>query len=110
MANTNIYDLLKNIKKRPSAYLYNPSITHLHTLLAGYDLAKMEQNIPPTEQDFEFDKFQQWIQKKYDILSTLSWATIILENSQDEKDALNKFFELFEEFTNEVSQTEISQT
>ena len=94
----NIYDLLENIRKRPHAYLFKHSIIHLRTFLAGYGTAKLEQNIPLTEQDLEFDNFQQWIQEKYDVLSSKSWAIIILENSQDETEALNNFFELFEEF------------
>jgi hypothetical protein len=98
-----IYDLLKNIKKRPNAYLFKKDIIHLRTLLAGYDLAKAEQNISLTKQDLEFDEFQQWIQDKYNVLASKSWATIILENSTNEEDAFNKFFELFNEFRNQVS-------
>lgn len=103
-------ELLHQIKKRPGMFLDSPSIKSLQMLMMGYNIARRDQNIPLTKQEIEFQGFQQWIQDKYNVLSSKSWATIILENSQDERDALNKFFELFEEFTNEVSQTEISQT
>jgi hypothetical protein len=103
-------ELLHQIKKRPGMFLDSPSIKSLQMLMMGYNIARRDQNIPLTKQELEFQGFQQWIQDKYNVLSSKSWATIILENSQDERDALNKFFDLFEEFTNEVSQTKISQT
>lgn len=98
----NIYDLFENIKKRPGAFLFERSITDLRTLMTGYYLAKMELNITPTEQDLEFDRFQQWIQNKYNVTASKSWATIILENSNNETEAFNGFFELLEEFKNEI--------
>lgn len=100
----NIYDIFENVKKRPGAFLFERSIIHLNTLISGYYLAKMELNITPTEQDMEFDKFQQWIQDKYNVKANKSWATIILENSVSEIDAFNKFFELFEEFRSEINE------
>ncbi|MGL6337683.1 MAG: hypothetical protein ACRC80_00920 [Waterburya sp.] len=104
-----IYELLKNIKQRPKMYLGSLSITKLHMLLIGYNIGKMEKNLNKIEEDSKFRDFQQWIQEKYNVLSSKSWANIILENSMNEEDAFNKFFELFEEFINEVSQKEISQ-
>jgi len=46
----------------------------------------------------DFDNFQEWIQRRFDIQSCQSWAKIILFYSHDERGALEKFFELFEEF------------
>ncbi|MCC3439960.1 hypothetical protein [Microcoleus sp. PH2017_05_CCC_O_A] len=44
------------------------------------------------------DGFQEWIQERYQITSTHGWDSIILFFSADEKDALDKFFKLLEEF------------
>jgi hypothetical protein len=48
-------------------------------------------------------EFQDWIQEKYDILDSKSWANIILENSTGEEEAFNNFFELFDEFRNQIN-------
>lgn len=100
-----IYDLLENIKKRPKMYLGSSSITRLHMLLIGYNIGINEGGSDKIKEEFKFQDFQKWIQKKYDVLSSKSWATIILENSANESDALNKFFELFEEFINDIRET-----
>lgn len=51
----------------------------------------------PLQQENPLDGFQDWIQKKFNIDSSQSWANIILFFSQDERDALD-IFQLFEEF------------
>jgi hypothetical protein len=81
-------------------YLGTKSITHLRTLLIGYELARSDMGLPKTEQEQEFNCFQEWIQKKFKDESTHSWASIILLNSEDEGKALERFFELLEEFQN----------
>ena len=44
-------------------------------------------------------EFQDWIQEKYKIRSTQSWAQIILFYSTSEYDGLDNFFQLFDEFS-----------
>lgn len=51
------------------------------------------------------DEFQEWIQNKYHVKASKSWATIILESSTNETEAFYKFFELLEEFRNEIRKT-----
>lgn len=91
-------DMLQSIKQRPGMYLGKCSITRLHSFLIGYMGARQDLGLPTTEQETEFDKFQEWVQERFDIKSSHSWNDIILFYSADERDALNKFFELFEEF------------
>jgi hypothetical protein len=99
-----IYKLLENIKKRPKMYIGSLSITKLHMLLMGYSMAKMEVSLNKTiEESAELREFQDWIQEKYDILDSKSWANIILENSTGEEEAFNNFFELFDEFRNQIN-------
>ena len=95
-----LYDMLQNIKQRPGMYLGKCSITRLSMLLAGYAMARAELGLPVTEQEKAFGGFQDWIQERYKITSTHGWDSIILFYSADERDALNKFFELFEKFRN----------
>ncbi len=85
-------------------YLGTLSITRLYMLLTGYSIARMEQNLNKTEEEFIWVAFQQWIQDKYNVLSSKSWATIILENSTDERGASHflilMFFVLCQGHTN----------
>lgn len=95
-----LYDMLQNIKQRPGMYLGKCSITRLNMLLAGYAMARAELGLPVTEQEKEFGGFQDWIQERYKMTSSHGWDSIILFYSADEREALNKFFELFEKFRN----------
>jgi len=58
----------------------------------------MDLQIFDTEQELEFRGFQDWIQERYDTTTCHSWASIILLNSEDDKAAFWKFFDLLEEY------------
>lgn len=93
-----LYDLLGKIKQRSSLYLGNRSLSHLHVFLDGYTFARRQLGIPVTEQETKFEEFQEWIENRFNQADTQSWSRIILFYSEDEADALNRFFDLFEEF------------
>ncbi|QLE58914.1 hypothetical protein [Nostoc sp. TCL26-01] len=103
--NEYLYHLLARIKQRPGMYIGQCSITRLNMLLIGYSQARMELGLPRTKQEENFDKFQEWIQNKYNSTVTQGWDSIILLNSTDEKDALYKFFHLFEQFLHQQEST-----
>jgi hypothetical protein len=58
-----------------------------------------------TEQEKKFTEFQGWIQQKFKISSSQSWDKVILFYSEDERTALLRFFELFEEFISSDNKT-----
>lgn len=93
-----LYELLGKIKQRPSLYLGKRSLSHLHVFLDGYTFACRQLGIPLTEQEKKFEEFQEWIEIRFNQVSTQSWSRIILFYSEDEAAALNRFFELLEEF------------
>ncbi|AFY41198.1 hypothetical protein [Nostoc sp. PCC 7107] len=96
-----IYDeILKGVKKRPGMFLGSSSITKLDMVLRGASLARREAGVAPTKSEKSFEGFQSWIQEKYGIKTGQSWAKIILFYSIDEYEALQKFFELYEEYIN----------
>jgi hypothetical protein len=66
--------------------------------LSGYSVAKHELGEQPTKQDRDFTEFPEWIRKKFNVQTSQSWANIILFYSEDETKALDRFFELFDEF------------
>ncbi|MDZ8065045.1 MAG: hypothetical protein RMY64_05305 [Nostoc sp. DedQUE08] len=102
-------EIPSNIKKRPGMFLGRNSITRLDMLLRGYSLARREVGVPPTEPEKEFEGFQSWIEEKYGINSGQSWSKIILFYSVDEHEALQKFFELFEEYLNRNKSLEVDE-
>ena len=109
--NHDYYDeLLGMIKKRPGMYLGTSSITRLDMLLRGCSLARREVDVEPTKAEGEFEGFQSWIQEKYGIKSNQSWAKIILFYSMDETEALERFFELYEEYFNRNKSSEINES
>ncbi|MEH2275432.1 MAG: hypothetical protein V7K40_11740 [Nostoc sp.] len=102
-------EILGAIKKRPGMYLGTSSITRLDMLLRGYSFVRREVGVPPTEPEREFEGFQSWVQEKYGINSGQSWSKIILFYSVDEDEALQKFFELFEEYLNRNKSSEVDE-
>jgi hypothetical protein len=102
-----LYDLIRNIQKRPAMYLGQPSIIHLRTFLAGYFFARHQLGQPETKQEQHFSGFQAWIQQRFNVASSQSWDKVILFFSQDEQKALDQFFELFDEFS-KTEQTQAS--
>ncbi len=95
---SNLYELISKIQKRPSMYLGKPAISNLRSCIAGYILARRELGITQTEQEKHFTEFQSWVKEKFDVTSSQSWDKIILFYSEDERKALERFFELFQEY------------
>ena len=94
-----LYDLIRNIERRPAMYLGQPDLSHLGSFLSGYFFARRQLGVLETEQEQKFSEFQAWIERKFNISSGQSWETIILLSSPDEPSALKQFFILFNEFS-----------
>lgn len=45
-----------------------------------------------------YTNFQPWLQKRFNVRTSNSWANIILLFCRDEKEAFDCFFELLDEF------------
>ncbi len=73
-------------------YLTEHSISCLRAFLDGWYLRDPES---VTEGSVLAD-FQDWIVEKYKVKSSHGWSQIIRFYSQDDYDALDRFFELFE--------------
>jgi hypothetical protein len=92
-------EILKLIREKPTLYIRQRSIFALHVFLLGWYVRS-----PQMTSDREIMMaFQDWIQKKYRINSTQSWADIILFYSINDAEAFEKFFELFDEFMQEYN-------
>ena len=79
-------------------YLGQHSIICLQAFLSGYSVAQYELGATLTPEDEDFEQFAEWIYTRFQIQTNQSWANIILFYAEDERLALDRFFELFEEF------------
>lgn len=98
---TDLYDLLQKIHQRPGAYIGSPSVSNLYMFLCGYNFSRQEQELELTAEEQEFETFQTWVQQRFKITASVSWAKIILLHSADERGAFDLFFELLAEFVTE---------
>ncbi|MBC6479893.1 MAG: hypothetical protein EBE86_014640 [Hormoscilla sp. GUM202] len=98
-----LYGIIEKIKKAPSMYLGRNSIICLQAFLSGYSVAKYELGEQETEQERDFMEFPEWIRQRFKVQTSQSWANIILFYSEDERKALDNFFDLFEEFISRYS-------
>jgi hypothetical protein len=95
-----LYELFQKIKEKPSLYLGGHSVYQLKAFYDGYTFAREEFGIPVTAQEKNFENFHHWLQERLNARTNLSWAKILEFRSRDEKEALDLFFELLDEFIN----------
>lgn len=105
----NFYNLLKKIQKRPAMYLGKKSIFSLQAFLDGYYFARRELKVDLTEEESEFQEFLKWIRQKFNVETGQLWASIVLFHSADEGKAVERFFNLFEEFIGREKVKDISE-
>jgi hypothetical protein len=103
------YELIEKIKQRPALYLGKAALSQLQTFLDGYTFALRQVNIPVSQEEQEFEQFQEWIEAKFNQVATQHWSRIILFYSEDERDALERFFQLFNDFINEKKLAKIKE-
>jgi len=97
-----VFELLDNIRKRPEHFLGNQSIVRLQVFLGGYNYHKAVMGSSEAEENQIWTRFQQWVAQRYQIKTNQSWMQIILFFSRDEFDALDNFFQLLDEFKQQV--------
>jgi hypothetical protein len=95
---SSFYELLKKIHKKPGIYIGSPSLSNLYMFLCGYSFSRQEQGIALTVEEQEFARFQGWIQQRFNVRASVSWAKIILFYSVDDRSGFETFFELWTEF------------
>ena len=103
------YQRLQKIKEKPGLYLGYPSVSDLFIFLGGYRRACQDMGLTLSDEEREFHEFQPWLQKRFRLSTSASWAKIILLYSSDETHAFEMFFELLEDFLNSRSQPETAE-
>jgi hypothetical protein len=94
-----LFEILAKIKAKPGLYLGSSSLSDLFIFLAGYKTARKELGIESTPAEIKFyQEFHQFVETKYNLQTTNSWAKIILLYCRDESQGFERFFQLLEDF------------
>ena len=112
-----LYYVLQDIRPRPALYLGVKSLTALRIFISGYEFKEMIDNhAKATGLDFvknhdEFfkvsaeystcrflDYFDRFVSVYYNDITTKGWCNLILEGTQSEEKAVDKFYELLDEY------------
>jgi hypothetical protein len=96
-----IYEIIEKIRVRPGMYIGRSSVSVLFDFLVGYKTARRELGIKLTEEEADFcEHFHEFVEQRYNLHTSNSWAKIIMLYCHDEKVGLENFFKLFDEFKN----------
>ena len=90
---SNFYELLEQIRKRPTLYLPRHSIFDLQAFYYGYDFARLKSRLPEIDEDKEFGEFLEWLREICPVKTNHAWANLIFFYSMDERDALDTFLD-----------------
>jgi hypothetical protein len=88
--------VLLEIKENPEKYLGEKSFTKLNLFEIGYRVSRNAQwgFIP-----YELDGFQEFLYEKYQTNHWVNGSKIVQLYSSSDEDAFDKFYELWDEFT-----------
>ena len=89
-------DVLYEMRNRPIVYLGKNEIEYLYAYINGYMywLFQEEDTIP----EF-YPGFQEYIETKYNVTTGQHWSKILDFYSESEEEALKKFFQHLDEYT-----------
>ncbi|WP_375514201.1 hypothetical protein [uncultured Nostoc sp.] len=96
-----LFEILQKIKSKPGMYIGRASVSDLFHFLVGFKTALRELEVKATEEEMDFyQEFQPWVQKKYHVSTSNSWAKIIMLHCGSEQEGFNSFYRLLDEFQN----------
>jgi len=96
----NIIDLIAAITNRPLFFLLNYSIYDFDAFLRGYHYYQFSHQSEKTDEDLAFEEFKtNWLRKKLGLKGKPSYVQCLMFESNNPSEALDKFFEYWEEFT-----------
>jgi hypothetical protein len=102
-----IRDLLREVRERPGLWLGSKTLTGLKCLLMGYDIACSKHNVSKSDRlpdNVPWRGFTEWLQVRYDKVDwVVDWRWLLVEHSQSEAEAFDRFFELLAEYEAAVS-------
>ena len=89
-----IYDLLGHIQKRPAMYLRRPTLDSLSDFLTGFSVGR-NFGLHSNNKEPSFDDFSAWfcIHLQAPCAGPGGWYGAITDESRDEKEAFDRFFQ-----------------
>jgi hypothetical protein len=94
-----LYEVLQKIHSKPGMYIGSASVSDLFMFVVGYEFARGELEIESTEWEDNFhENFQPWLQQRFHVSTSNSWAKIIMLYCVNEKEGFESFFKLLDEF------------
>ncbi|WP_139996541.1 hypothetical protein [Paenibacillus paridis] len=95
-----LYKKIQQMRQRPGMYIGKKSLLLLHAYLNGYIAYHNEINKEPN--CFFLAEFQEYIQRRFNLYTTHSWADIIISFSLNDEEAFDRFYQLLDDFSLKV--------
>lgn len=87
-----LFEILQKIINKPGMYIGSDSVSDLFHFLVGFKTALRELGIAATKEEMDFYReFQPWVQKKYHVSTSNSWAKIIMLHCANEQEGFKTF-------------------
>jgi len=93
-----LYKLLYKIKENPALFFGGRETVELLSCSIGGYLQRQSEIDGKLYGEYEFAKFQDFVQKKYNVISSQSWHRIIDFYSSSDREAFETFYKLLDEF------------
>ncbi|MGD1918707.1 MAG: hypothetical protein ACFCAD_07340 [Pleurocapsa sp.] len=94
-------EILERLRKYPALYTGDNTLKSIEAFLAGYWFATDRYEISTHDDLLISNEFHSWVAYRLHFSSShCGWCNLIYERTNSEKEAVNKFFELYEEFVN----------
>jgi hypothetical protein len=105
-----LFEVLSKIQTKPGMYIGRASVSDLFHFLVGFKTALRELGVEATAEEMDFYReFQPWVQKKYHVSTSNSWAKIIMLHCGTEQEGFNAFYRLLSEFQNRKKSLEADE-
>lgn len=91
---------IETIRARPGLLFGRSPLTGLWCMLTAYETAVQEHAVPESEQ-FNcqiLEEFDSWFRQQLGMGNACGWYLFIINETQSEKEAWNRFIELWDEF------------
>jgi hypothetical protein len=94
-----LFETLDQIQQQPGLYIGKASVSDLFMFLVGYKFARKQLGIELTDTERHFyQNFHGFVEMRYNVKTSNSWAKIIMLYSPDEKTGFETFFKLLKQF------------
>jgi hypothetical protein len=97
-----LYEWLQQVRQRPGMYVREWSLDELQTMCHGYSVALSIHGIEEFGTRFS-ERFGNYLFDRYGWSVCRRWARGIREESRSAEEAFHRFFELVEEFKQQLT-------